>query len=199
MWLLDFKRHVLAEICPTLLYSPIFVEEIKTKSLQTSRSLTFDLFCGAPSLNLQRNWRKRTHPELIDFPQTAAPAPRFMDDPGTSAASVCQWNLYFFLFLFFFFFFLMDMVLAVHQSLSSGVSSCGAKSCSKASCFSFGHSVSICYYDEFFLFLFFSCSLVQKAPVCLICKECFQLPLVAMTDGKTIKSKRAPPVCIFLF
>lgn len=90
----------------------------------------------------------------------------------------------------------MDMVLALHQSLSSGISSCGAKSCSTASCFSFGHSDFICYYDEFFCFFFFW-SLVQKAPVCLICKECFQLPLVAMTDGRTIKSKRAPQCAIF--
>lgn len=119
-----------------------------------------------------------------------------MDGPGTSAASVCQWNLYFFPFLFFFFFFLMDMVLAVHQSLSSSVSSCGAKGCSKSSCFSFGHSDSICYYDEFF---FFYCSLVQKTPVCLICNKCFQLPLAAMTDGKTIKCKRAPQRVFLVF
>lgn len=90
MWLLDFKRGVLAEICPPLLFKPNFVEEIKTKPLQASRELTFDLFCRAPNLNLQRNWRKRTHPELIDFPQTAAPLPQFMAGPGTSAASVCQ-------------------------------------------------------------------------------------------------------------
>lgn len=101
------------------------------------------------------------------------------------------------IFLPFPFFFLMDMVLAVHQSLSSAVSSCGAKSCSKASCFSFGHSDSICYYDEFVVF--FSRSSVQKAPVCLICNGCFQLPLAAMNDGKTIKRKRAPQCAFFFF
>lgn len=90
MWVLDFKRRMLAEICRTLLYKPKPEEETKTKPLQPSSPLTFDLLRGASSLNLQRNWRKRTHPELIDFPQTAAPPPRFMDGPGTSAASVCQ-------------------------------------------------------------------------------------------------------------
>lgn len=90
MWVLDFKLRMLAEICHTLLYKPKPEEETKTKSLQPSSSLTFDLLRGPSSLNLQRNWRKRTHPELIDFPQTAAPPPRFMDSPGTSAASVCQ-------------------------------------------------------------------------------------------------------------
>lgn len=40
--------------------------------------------------------RKRPHPELIDFPQTWARIWRFMNQPGTSAASVCQGNIYFF-------------------------------------------------------------------------------------------------------
>lgn len=91
MRLLEFKQRLLAVIYPTLLFSSNFVEEIKTKPLKARCSLTFNLFfCRASRLNLQRNWRKRTHPELIDFPQIAAPPLRFIDGPGTSGASVCQ-------------------------------------------------------------------------------------------------------------
>lgn len=62
----------------------------------------WDLVCVWPSLcasclKFHRNWRKRTHPELIDFPQTCAQLWGFMNRPRTSAASVCQWNVYFFL------------------------------------------------------------------------------------------------------
>lgn len=105
-----------------------------------------------------------------------------MNRPGTSAASVCQGNIYFFFPLF------GNMDLAVHQSL-------GARSLhvvpKTTACFSFsvGRSDSICYYALF---------CVEKAPVCLICngcqgpgEMCFQLPLGRMTDGKTIKHRTA--------
>lgn len=105
-----------------------------------------------------------------------------MNRPGTSAASVCERNIYFFFSLF------GNMDLAVHQSLGA----CSLHVLPKTTaCFSFsaGLSDSICYYALF---------CVEKAPVCLICngcqglrEMCFQLPLGRMTDGKTIKHRTA--------
>lgn len=116
-----------------------------------------------------------------------------MNRPGTSAASVCQGNIYFFFSLF------GKMDLAIHQSLRA----CSLHVVPKTTaCFSFsvGRSDSICYY---------ALCCVEKAPVCLICngcqglgEMCFQLPLGRMTDGKTIKHRTAAQcvcVCVCMF
>lgn len=114
-----------------------------------------------------------------------------MNRPGTSAASVCQGNIYFFFSLF------GNMDLALHQSLGA----CSLHVVPKTTaCFSFsvGRSDSICYYALF---------CVEKAPVCLICngcqglgEMCFQLPLGRMTDGKTIKYRTAAQrACVFVW